>query len=82
MAGAAERADRRDRGAEQPGTDRARSRTTQALASSISRWVSASGLTIDTGTKGAAAVGGRRDGDGAATGPEGVRGPAWTRRFQ
>ena len=54
----------------------------QALASSISRCVSASGLTINTGTKGAAAGIGFRDGDAAEIGSEGIRSPAWTRRFQ
>jgi hypothetical protein len=47
-----------------------RCRTTQVLASSISRWVPASRATIDTGTKGAAlGVGGRAE-NATATGSE------------
>jgi hypothetical protein len=53
-----------------------RRRTTQALESSISRWVSASGSTIDTGMKGTADGTGGRAGDAMATGSEAVCGPA------
>jgi hypothetical protein len=70
------------RSAEQPGTERAPEPDHTGVSQLDLQVAPASGSTIDTGTKGAAAVVGGRDKDASATGSEGVQSPAWTRRFQ
>ena len=77
-----ELAGRRDRVAEQPGTERS-PKPDHAGVSEFDLRVSACvGSTIDTGTNGAAAVVVGRDRDVSATGSEAVQSPAWTHRFQ